>query len=60
MRAVEKGPKASAAKLTPMNLYRLPRREIAGQVAPRTTRTRQIKARIENGTEGVVAEPSMR
>jgi hypothetical protein len=44
-RPVEKGPKARAAKLTPMIVHGLPRREIAGQIAPGAARTQQIPAR---------------
>ena len=50
-RSVEKGPEAGAAKLTPMIIDRLPRREIARQVAPRTAGTQQIKEGIEDGAE---------
>jgi hypothetical protein len=58
-RPVDKGPKTCAAKLAMMIIDRLPRREIAGEVAPRTAGTQQVKERIEHGAEGVASEAAM-
>jgi hypothetical protein len=59
-RPVKERPEAGAAKLTPMILHRLPWREIAGQIAPGTTGTKQIKKSVEDGPEAVAAESPAR
>jgi len=59
-RPLETGPQARAAKLPPGVVHRLPRREIARQVAPRAARAQQIKEGIEDRAERVAPEPSMR
>jgi hypothetical protein len=59
-RTVDECPKAPTAKLTPMIIDCLPRREIAGQIAPRTARAKQIKESIEDRAKGMPSESPMR
>ena len=53
-------PEARATELPEVIVHGLPRRKIAQQVAPGTTRAQQIKERVEDDTEAVAAEPPVR
>src|SRR5260370_30653558 len=59
-RPVEAGPETGAAKLCEMIVHGLPRRKVAGQVAPKTARAQHIKQCIQDRAERKPAEAPLR